>query len=150
MTCMKKFFLFLLCAAFCLLLPASSQDAQARREGLTDLSSSIKEGLENIKLQSSIISEELMQVRSELTASESARKALEEKSTALSNSLKSISEQLNSSYETMKLYEMQLKRQKKTVAFLFLVFMILAVLKFLGMFLWWKQIRVPRWLDILL
>ena len=155
MRCIRKMLLFVLCfalcsVAFCLQQPAFSQDVQARKEGLTALSSSIRDGLENIRLQSSIISEELTQVRSELTVSEKERKALEEKSTALSDSLMNISGQLNSCYETMRLYEMQLKRQKKMLAALILVFTILVVLKICGYFLYWKGTKVPRWLDILI
>ena len=150
MTCIRKLFLFLLFVVFFLQSPVFSQDAQAHREGLTALSSSIRDGLENIRLQSSIISEELTQVRNELTLSEKERKALEEKSTALSDSLTNISAQLNSCYETMKLYEMQLKRQKKILLVMVIIFTILVALKVLGYYLYLKGIRLPRWLDILI
>jgi len=129
--------------AFC--LPVAAQ-----QEELTNLSSSIKDSLLSIKQQSAIISAELTAVQKELEISESERKALEQKSTTLSNSLTNISEQLNNCYKTITRYEQQLKTRMKVIMTMGLVLLILIAMKLLGYFLYWKGIKLPRWLDILL
>ncbi len=129
---------------------SGSEDARAPRKELSLLSSSIRDNLMKLRQESAIMSEELTRLRNELTISENERKALEEQSRKLSDSLTNINRQLNSSYETITRYEMQLRHKKKVLGALAAALLVMIAGKLAGYWLYAKGIRVPRWLDILL
>ena len=137
---------------FVLLLSCSvlyAQDVSQPDTELTTLSSNIKDSLQNIKLQSMLISEELTQVQNELKVSEEERTALQRQSTELSASLMSINEQLNDYYKTITIYEERLRRQKKILTSLSMILLALILIKILFIFLYIKKIPIPRIVDIL-
>ena len=139
-------FLFVLLLSFSVLY---AQDVPQPDTELTTLSSNIKDSLQNIKLQSMLISEELTQVQNELKVSEEERTALQRQSTELSASLMSINEQLNDYYKTITIYEERLRRQKKILTSLSMILLALILIKILFIFLYIKKIPIPRIVDIL-
>lgn len=134
---------FLAFLFFCL------QDARAQ-ESLAQQSLTIRDSLVSIREQSRALSEELANVRERLTVSETERTELREKSTALSASLTSISGQLNDSYRNITDLETKLRISIKVTVTLSAVLLALILLKIAGYVLYFRGVRVPRWLDILL
>lgn len=153
---MRKVLLPLLLAFF---LPLYAQDAlpAPAPEEMRALSSVIRDKLTNLRTESLITNELLIELQNSLTQtseelrlSESERKELETQREKLSVSLTSIQQQLNGSLDTIIVYEYRLKKQARLLLILtgILVTRILAMLA--GFFLYAKGVRLPRWLDILL
>ena len=134
----------LLLLAFC--FPLVSQD----QDQLTSLSSTIKERLIDLKVQSANMTLLCETLQKDLETSQIEAGQWKEQSTMLSDSLTSINEQLMDSYETITKYEQQLKTGKKVVLALAIVLLIMIAAKVLGYILYAKGIMLPRWLDILL
>lgn len=134
----------LLLLVFC--FPLVSQD----QDQLTNLSSTIKERLIDLKVQSANMTLLCETLQKDLETSQIEASQWKEQSTMLSDSLTSINEQLMDSYETITKYEQQLKTGKKVVLALAIVLLIMIAAKVLGYILYAKGIKVPRWLDILL
>jgi hypothetical protein len=64
--------------------------------------------------------------------------------------LQSINEQLNSSHETITQLQIQLERRTKWIYLLGSLCVLRLLLFVLGIVLYIKGVKVPRWLDIIL
>lgn len=89
-------------------------------------------------------------LRDDLKISQEELQTWKEQSTRLSDSLTSINEQLNASYETITRYEQKLRARTKVLVLLTLIVAVRLLLMLAGYALYFKGIRLPRWLDILL
>lgn len=141
----KGFAWALLLACFAL----SCAGAQAQ-ESLSRQSSSIRENLLSIREQSILLSEELTSVRERLSVSEEERTRLEEQSTRLSASLTTINGQLTDSYRNITALETRLGATLRKTRALAAVLLVLIAMKIAGYVLYFKGVKLPRWLDILL
>ena len=131
---------------FVLCFPLVSQD----QDQLTNLSSTIKEKLIDLKVQSANMTLLCETLQKDLEQSQIEASQWKEQSTMLSDSLTSINEQLMDSYETITKYEQQLKLNRKINISLTVILLIMIAAKILGYILYANGILVPRWLDILL
>lgn len=140
--------------SFCfasLLCAQDSQDVQAQQTlPLTQLSSNIKEKLQDLKTQSQVINARLDMLSKNLEISETERLEWKEQSTKLSTSLRIINSELSGCYKDIENYKRTLEERTVVLTWLaiFMVIRLLAVA--IGYILYFKGIKVPRWLDILL
>lgn len=136
---------------------AAKQQEQQQSMTLADYSYNIKMKLIDLKKNSAIVTEQLKTLSESLEQSQAEAQAWKDQSTTLSASLKSINEELNDSYKTITQYEQELetrnrklKSRAKIITILIIILVIRIALMLLGYFLYWKGIKLPRWLDILL
>lgn len=127
-----------------------SQQSDTQTLTLEDYSYSIKQKLLDLRKNSAIVTEQLKTLSENLEQSQAEVQVWKEQSTSLSSSLTSINEELTSSYKTITLYEHKLKTRTKLVTALLIICFIRVAGMLLGYFLYWKGIKLPRWLDILL
>lgn len=152
----RKILLVLLLVLFCFTLPfvslaQSSQDVPPQESiPLTEISSHIKQKLQDLKTQSQVINVRLDILSKNLETSEKERLELKEQSTKLSVSLMNINEELTRCYGDIERYKNTLEERTAilTCLAIFMVIRLVAVL--IGYILYFKGIKVPRWLDILL
>ena len=144
MRCVKRFLLLCVLCFVCL------SAAPAQEKELTNLSSTIKEKLIDLKVSSALVTEQLNQVSEDLKASQNEASQWKELSTNLSNSLVSINEELNSCYMTIEKQEMQSKIKTKWITVLLVILIVRTIGMIAGYVIYAKGIKLPRWLDILL
>ena len=136
-------YMLLWCALF-------SRLAAQQNQSLTDLSSSIADNLQYLKLESEVMVRQLALSQEKLLLSETERQRQEQLLTQLSSSLTSINEQLTDSYLTITRYEQQLMQRSKIINVLLAVICVRIVLMVIGYIVYANGIYIPRWLDILL
>ena len=141
---MKKLSLYLLLAAF-FVLAAFPQEGE-----LTTLSSSIRDRLTDLKVQSANMTLLCETLQNDLETSQAELQTWKEQSTRLSDSLTNINEQLNESFETITRYERRLKTKTKVLIILVIILVLRTIGMLVGYWLYYKGIRLPRWLDLLL
>lgn len=144
--------LFLICVCFSQLLFAQdSQVVQAQSvQPLTELSSNIKEKLQDLKTQSQVINARLDMLSKNLEVSEGELLQWKEQSTKLSVSLRNINTELNECYRDIENYKRTLEERTVVLTWLAIFMVIRLVAVAIGYILYFKGIKVPRWLDILL
>lgn len=135
---------------FCALLVVCLSVAPAQTNELSQKSSTIKEKLIDLKVNSAIVTEQLKTVSEDLTLSQNEAKQWKERSMNLSNSLTSINEQLNDCYTTITKQSSQNRLLMKVLTILIAILGLRTVGMILGYILYAKGIKLPRWLDILL
>lgn len=140
--------LFIVCVSLCCAM--LSHLAAQQSQSLTDLSSSIADNLQHLKLESEAMVRQLTLSHEKLLMSETERQRQEQQLMRLSDSLMNINEQLTDSYLTITRYEQQLIQRSKIIGVLLLVICARIVLMIVGYVIYAKGIYVPRWLDILL
>ena len=138
----RRLFCVLLVCFFCLPVLAQSE--------LTDKYLSIRDKLTDLKKNSELVTEQLTQVSENLKLSQKEAEECKQTSTTLSENLMSINEQLNDSYKTIEVQKQELKRKSKILTVLIIIFLIRTVCMIIGYVLYFKGIKLPRWLDILL
>lgn len=146
-------YLLLLLVLCCVVsFPSYCADAsQLEQEAeLSQLSSSIKDRLINLKVESEVMKQQLNTLSENLKMSQQEQKKWEEQSMSLSNSLTAINEQLNESYVLIEQQKVQLKTRLKIVTVLAIILGTRILAMGLGFILYAKGIKLPRWLDILL
>ena len=153
----RKALLGLLLGLFYFTLPfvslaQSSQDVPPQKENipLTTMSSHIKEKLQDLKVQSNSITARLEIVSKTLEESEKERLELKEQSTRLSISLMNINRELNDCYRDIENYKRTLEERTVVLTYLAILMVIRVLAVAVGYILYFKGIKVPRWLDILL
>lgn len=119
-------------------------------EQLTTQSSTIKEKLIDLKVQSSNMTLLLEQLQKNLEDSKIEVKEWKETSTTLSNSLTTINKELQDSYKTITKLETKLKLYLKILLGMIIALIIMIVCKVIAFILYAKGLPLPRWLDILL
>ena len=153
--------LFLLCAAWLFAYPLWPQALDVppppKQEELHLMSSNIREKLMSLRTEAEITKElcsqlqvQLIETSDSLKLSKDELKQSEELRTRLSVSLMSIQQQLNSSLDTIIIYEERLKARAKVITVLMLMLVIRTIGMLIGFIAAWKHIPLPRWLDILL
>ena len=138
--------LVLLLFAFCF----AHVSAQELPEALTQQSSTIKQKLQDLKMNSAIVTEQLITLSEDLKVSQQEAQEWKERSMSLSSSLMSINEQLNDSYETIIKYEAKTKTLMKILSVLLIILIVTLGAKLVAYILYFKGVKLPRWLDILL
>lgn len=138
------YLVFLLSCSWCY-----SQDVSLE-EQLTKQSSTIKEKLIDLKVQSSNMTLLLEQLQKNLEESRIEASGLKETSTKLSDSLTTINEELQDSYKTITELDMKLRMCLKVLIVLILILIIMIIGKVIAFILYAKGLLLPRWLDILL
>lgn len=134
---------------YAMLLLFYAQDVSLE-EQLTAQSSTIKEKLIDLKVQSSNMTLLLEQLQKNLEDSKIEAKEWKETSTTLSNSLTTINEELQDSYKTITKLETKLKLYLKILLCMIIVLIIMIICKVIAFILYAKGLPLPRWLDILL
>lgn len=139
-----------LCSVFMLYFSCFyAQDVSLEKQ-LTTQSSTIKEKLIDLKVQSSNMTLLLEQLQKNLEDSKIEAKEWKETSTTLSNSLTTINEELQDSYKTITKLETKLKLYLKILLGMIIALIIMIVCKVIAFILYAKGLPLPRWLDILL
>ena len=145
---------FLVCL-FCWLLVASAA-SQPQYMSTTEVSSTIKEKLIDLKANSAAVTAQLETLQETLKASQSKLEAsqseVEEwrtKSTQLSDSLMNINEELSRCYETITVYETKLKFRAKVISILIALCVLRLLLVLLSIILRIKGIVLPTWFYII-
>ena len=146
--------LFLACLFFSLL--AASAASQPQYVPMTEVSSTIKERLIDLKVNSAAVTAQLETLQETLRASQSKLEASQSeaeewkmKSTRLSDSLTSINEELSSCYETITVYETKLKFRAKVISVLIMLCVLRLALVVLSITLRIKGITLPTWFYII-
>ena len=145
---------FFVCLFFCLRVASAS--SQQQYEPMSEVSSTIKEKLIDLKANSAAVTaqletlqETLRTSQSKLEASQNEAEEWKTKSTQLSDSLTSINEELSSCYETITVYETKLKFRAKIIS-IFIVLLVLRLsLVVLSIILRTKGITLPTWFYII-
>ena len=153
MKCVKLLFVSVLFVALCFTAVAQTTG----QEALTELSSNISEELQNLRQEITSFKEDSIRMVEQLNTSHELLKVTSEErdkwkteSNALSTSITNINDKLNSSYERIIKLEIQKTRQTKALIRLSILLIILIAMKIAGYVLYAKGIKLPRWLDILL
>lgn len=147
MKCLRSFlFLFV----FCFVAPCFCQDAAQQEMALTEMSLVINSKLIDLKKNSAIVTEQLKQLSENLESSQAEATAWKEQSMNLSSSLESINDELNSCYMTITKYEQKLKIRMNIITVLLIILIIRTICMIIGYIIYFKGIKLPRWLDILL
>lgn len=147
MKCLRSFlFLFVLC----FVAPCFCQDAAQQKMALTEMSLVINSKLIDLKKNSAIVTEQLKQLSENLESSQAEATAWKEQSMNLSSSLENINDELNSCYTTITKYEQKLKIRMNIITVLLIILIIRTVCMIIGYIIYFKGIKLPRWLDILL
>ena len=147
MKCLRSFlFLFVLC----FVAPCFCQDAVQQGMALTEMSLVINSKLIDLKKNSAIVTEQLKQLSENLESSQAEATAWKEQSMNLSSSLESINDELNSCYMTITKYEQKLKIRMNIITVLLIILIIRTICMIIGYIIYFKGIKLPRWLDILL
>lgn len=147
MKCLRSFlFLFV----FCFVAPCFCQDAAQQKMALTEMSLVINSKLIDLKKNSAIVTEQLKQLSENLESSQAEATAWKEQSMNLSSSLENINDELNSCYMTITKYEQKLKIRMNIITVLLIILIIRIVCMIIGYIIYFKGIKLPRWLDILL
>jgi peptidoglycan hydrolase CwlO-like protein len=127
------------------------------QDKLTQLSLNINEKLVNLKqemlsLQDDLISTQvlLQRANSDLALSQTEREEQEAQLTKLYNSLESINEKLSDAYKTIDNYKNRLDIVQFWLMVGAIIIAIRIVSMIIGYILYFKGIRLPRWVDILL
>ena len=142
MTWLKKFIL-LLSFAFCFaLVPAQDK--------LTETSSLIKQKLTDLRVNSAVVTEQLITLSENLKISQQEALELKEQSMSLSSSLMNINKQLNNCYETIETQKSRIKFLWKVSVICLVILAMRTLLMILGFIVYAKGIHLPRWLDILI
>ena len=139
-----------LCSVFMLCCSYFYAQDVSLEEQLTTQSSTIKEKLIDLKVQSSNMTLLLEQLQKNLEDSKIEAKEWKETSTTLSNSLTTINEELQDSYKTITKLETKLKLYLKILLGMIIALVIMLVCKVIAFILYAKGLPLPRWLDILL
>lgn len=146
--------LFLACLFFSLL--AASAASQPQSMSTTEVSSTIRERLIDLRANSAAVTAQLETLQETLRTSQSkleaSRNEAEEwrtKSTRLSDSLTSINEELSSCYETITVYETKLKFRAKVISVLIALCVLRLALVLFSMILRIKGITLPTWFYII-
>ena len=147
MKCLRSFlFLFV----FCFVAPCFCQDAAQQEMALTEMSLVINSKLIDLKKNSAIVTEQLKQLSENLKLSQAEATAWKEQSMNLSSSLENINDELNSCYMTITKYEQKLKIRMNIITVLLIILIIRTICMIIGYIIYFKGIKLPRWLDILL
>ena len=147
MKCLRSFlFLFVLC----FVAPCFCQDAVQQEMALTEMSLVINSKLIDLKKNSAIVTEQLKQLSENLESSQAEATAWKEQSMNLSSSLENINDELNSCYMTITKYEQKLKIRMNIITVLLIILIIRTICMIIGYIIYFKGIKLPRWLDILL
>lgn len=147
MKCLRSFlFLFV----FCFVAPCFCQDAAQQEMALTEMSLVINSKLIDLKKNSAIVTEQLKQLSENLESSQAEATAWKEQSMNLSSSLENINDELNSCYMTITKYEQKLKIRMNIITVLLIILIIRTICMIIGYIIYFKGIKLPRWLDILL
>lgn len=147
MKCLRSFlFLFV----FCFVAPCFCQDAAQQEMALTEMSLVINSKLIDLKKNSAIVTEQLKQLSENLESSQAEAIAWKEQSMNLSSSLENINDELNSCYMTITKYEQKLKIRMNIITVLLIILIIRTICMIIGYIIYFKGIKLPRWLDILL
>ena len=139
-----------LCSVFMLYFSYFYAQDVSLDEQLTTPSSTIKEKLIDLKVQSSNMTLLLEQLQKNLEDSKIEAKEWKETSTALSDSLTNINKELQDSYKTITKLETKLKLYLKILLGMIIALVIMIVCKVIAFILYAKGLPLPRWLDILL
>ena len=139
-----------LCSVFMLYFSCFYAQDVFLEERLTTQSSTIKEKLIDLKVQSSNMTLLLEQLQKNLEDSKIEVKEWKETSTTLSNSLTNINKELQNSYKTITKLETKLKLYLKILLCMIIALVIMIVCKVIAFILYAKGLPLPRWLDILL
>ena len=139
-----------LCSVFMLYFSYFYAQDVSLEEQLTTQSSTIKEKLIDLKVQSSNMTLLLEQLQKNLEDSKIEAKEWKETSTALSDSLTNINKELQDSYKTITKLETKLKLYLKILLGMIIALVIMIVCKVIAFILYAKGLPLPRWLDILL
>lgn len=145
---MWKRLLLVLCCFVCFTFAAVAQTET--QLPLTELSSNIKEKLQDLKTQSQVINARLDMLSRNLEISEQERLEWKEQSTKLSSSLRIINNELNGCYKDIENYKRTLETRTVVLTWLAIFMIIRFIAVAIGYVLYFKGIKVPRWLDILL
>ena len=139
-----------LCSVFMLYFSCFYAQDVSLEEQLMTQSSTIKEKLIDLKVQSSNMTLLLEQLQKNLEDSKIEVKEWKETSTTLSNSLTNINKELQDSYKTITKLETKLKLYLKILLGMIIALVIMIVCKVIAFILYAKGLPLPRWLDILL
>ena len=139
-----------LCSVFMLYFSCFYAQDVSLEERLMTQSSTIKEKLIDLKVQSSNMTLLLEQLQKNLEDSKIEVKEWKETSTTLSNSLTNINKELQDSYKTITKLETKLKLYLKILLGMIIALVIMIVCKVIAFILYAKGLPLPRWLDILL
>jgi hypothetical protein len=155
---MKKFWV-LLVLLFVLFFPSFSQDAglPGLEQTLTSLSLNIQLKLNEAKLKSENLSQQLTEAQQDLTLSEEQRLLYQETSERLSISLTStielcgtLSESLNQSRMDLTVEQERVRARNRALLWIGIIGGVIILGKIAAFILYAKQVPIPRWLDILL
>lgn len=139
-----------LCSVFMLHFSYFYAQDVSLEERLTTQSSTIKEKLIDLKVQSNNMTLLLEQLQKNLEDSKIEAKEWKETSTTLSDSLTNINKELQDSYKTITKLETKLKLYLKILLGMIIALVIMIVCKVIAFILYVKGLPLPRWLDILL
>lgn len=146
---MRKFL-----AVVFLLLACYFAHAEPVTDTLHNQAITIKESLADLKQQLRVMNELCASYKNQLETfqmmSEEEQKQLNNQLTELSNSLTSTNEQLSNSLENVIKLKQTVQLKNRIVSCMLTVLIVLCAAKCVGIILMLKDIRLPRWLDVIL